>query len=157
MSADSSSIVYAAPHTWQLAQLSAALPALLTGDWSVDALHAMHLSGHQVRVLSSAVSGDVIGFAEYQTIVDECHLYNIAILQHRQQQGHGMTLLQAVLAEAKEQGLRHCLLEVRESNQAARRLYAKLGFAETGKRKDYYPPKIYGDAREAAVLYSLSW
>lgn len=157
MSTESSQTLYRAPHTAQLEQLSAALPALLTGDWSIEALHATRISSHHLRVLSSAATGELIGFAEYQAVVDECQLFNIAILQHWQQRGYGATLLQAVIAEAKAQGLRHCLLEVRESNQAARRLYTRLGFVETGKRKDYYPPKVYGDPREAAVLYSLSW
>jgi ribosomal-protein-alanine N-acetyltransferase len=43
------------------------------------------------------------------------------------------------------------LLEVRESNQAARRLYEREGFIEVGRRAGYYhrPP-------EAALLFRFS-
>lgn len=56
--------------------------------------------------------------------------------------------MEALLDEARQNG-EAVFLEVRESNMAARRLYEKLGFAETGRRRGYYanPP-------EDAVLYS---
>ena len=135
--------------------LSLALPSLLSGDWSVDGLRALCASSHCVRVLSSP-TGEVVGFAEYQPVVDECQLFNIAVLPQWQRQGLGATLLQAVLAEARQRGLQQCVLEVREHNTAARRLYEKLGFAEVGRRKDYYPPLQANGPREAAILYSLS-
>jgi [ribosomal protein S18]-alanine N-acetyltransferase len=42
------------------------------------------------------------------------------------------------------------LLEVRESNLPARRLYEKHGFREVGRRRAYYR-----DPAEAAILYAL--
>ena len=33
---------------------------------------------------------------------------------------------------------RHIHLEVRESNEAARKLYERQGFGETGRRRNYY-------------------
>ena len=146
---------YEAVQAAQLPQLALALPALLSGDWSESALRTMLASAHQLRVLS-ADSGDAVAFAEYLAVVDECQLFNIAVLPKWQQQGLGAMLLRAVLHEARTQGLQQCLLEVREHNTAARRLYDKLGFKVVGKRKDYYPPLQPGAAREAALLYSLS-
>lgn len=146
---------YGALQTQQVTALSLALPSLLSGDWSVEALHALHASNHALRILSSS-TGAVIGFAEYQAVVDECQLFNIAVLPQWQQQGYGAILLQAVLAEARTLGLAQCVLEVREHNVAARRLYEKSGFAAVGKRKDYYPPLQSNALREAAILYSLS-
>ena len=40
--------------------------------------------------------------------------------------------------------------EVRESNQAARALYVKLGFQENGRRRGYYP-----QPQEDAILLTL--
>ncbi len=48
------------------------------------------------------------------------------------------------------------LLEVRESNQTAISLYRSEGFVDDGLRKNYYPPKIVGGEREAALLMSRS-
>ena len=89
--------------------------------------------------------------------MDECQLYNIAVLPRWQRVGCGRRLLQALLDEVKAAGVIGCVLEVRESNAAARALYQALGFVESGKRKAYYPP-LPGlppiSEREAAVLYS---
>jgi len=43
------------------------------------------------------------------------------------------------------------LLEVRESNLAARKLYEKLGFSEEGRRSNYYH-----EPREDAMLLRTS-
>jgi [ribosomal protein S18]-alanine N-acetyltransferase len=58
----------------------------------------------------------------------------------RDQQGLGIgtTLIQQLLLQARNQGATSVLLEVRESNLDARRLYKKLGFSEQGRRKKYY-------------------
>jgi ribosomal-protein-alanine N-acetyltransferase len=37
-----------------------------------------------------------------------------------------------------EEGARHITLEVRSENEPARSLYARLGLAPVGVRKDYY-------------------
>ena len=48
-------------------------------------------------------------------------------------------------------GVQRCLLEVRETNLAARALYAKLDFQLDGQRKNYYPAQ---NGRENALLMS---
>ena len=48
---------------------------------------------------------------------------------------------------AKAEGVRSMTLEVRQSNQIARRLYEKLGFRAEGIRKKYYE-----DNQEDAVI-----
>jgi ribosomal-protein-alanine N-acetyltransferase len=57
-----------------------------------------------------------------------------------------MTLLDQVRAR----GGREILLEVRDSNVAARRLYEGAGFQENGRR-----PAYYRNPDEDAVLYEL--
>jgi len=53
-------------------------------------------------------------------------------------QGIGASLLDAALAEGRRRGAQNMYLEVRESNSAARRLYASRGFEELGRRRGYY-------------------
>ena len=53
--------------------------------------------------------------------------------------------------QARQTNSEAVFLEVRESNTAARRLYEKLGFRQTGRRKSYYTNPI-----EDAVLYPLN-
>lgn len=94
----------------------------------------------------------LVGYAMLQKIADEWHLHNIAVQDTLQGQGIGAFLMQAMIAQAREQGLSVILLEVRESNLGARHLYRKFGFTEDGVRKDYYA--IPGEGRENAVLMS---
>lgn len=56
-----------------------------------------------------------------------------------------LQLVDAVL----EMGAKHLTLEVRMSNQAAQRLYAKFGLAPVGVRKEYY-----GD-EDALVMWAI--
>jgi len=57
--------------------------------------------------------------------------------------------MEALLVQARQTNSDAVFLEVRESNTAARRLYQKLGFEETGRRKSYYSNPV-----EDAVLYT---
>ncbi len=66
------------------------------------------------------------------------------------EEGLATKLLTALLDRARETNSERVFLEVRESNQAARAFYARLGFEQSGQRKLYYanPP-------EDAALYRL--
>jgi ribosomal-protein-alanine N-acetyltransferase len=55
-------------------------------------------------------------------------------------QGIGTALLSALVDEAGRRGYTEVLLEVREDNPRARRLYLRHGFTEIGIRRGYYQP-----------------
>ena len=59
-------------------------------------------------------------------------------------------LLRALIQRAENEAASSILLEVRESNLPARRLYEKNGFREVGRRRVYYRDPV-----EDAVLYKL--
>jgi ribosomal-protein-alanine N-acetyltransferase len=145
--------------TEDLPQMQQILPLVLPGVWTLDNLRNFMQSTHACRVLVGADEQihEVLGFAEFQLVVDECQLFNIAIAREFQGQGLGRKLLQLVLKEARDAGCTSCFLEVRRSNDAAIALYAALGFVLVGMRKDYYPPMQPGQAREDALLYTLAW
>ena len=109
---------YLPMHSSHLPLLANMLPELLSGPWDVTALHAMQEANHQLRVLESGEK--VVGFAEFMLVADECQIFNIAIAPAWQRQGMGQTLLLALLQEAAQKGMCEAVLEVRESNQAAR-------------------------------------
>lgn len=70
---------------------------------------------------------------------DEAEIVDLNVAPDRRRQGVASALLRAFLAG--RQG--RVFLEVRPSNQAARRLYQGFGFRETGRRQAYYqsPPE----------------
>jgi ribosomal-protein-alanine N-acetyltransferase len=82
--------------------------------------------------------GRVAGYAVSWYVLDEGELANLAVSSSSRRRGIGRALLRAVLADAKERGIRELYLEVRQSNSAARELYAAHEFEEVGRRKEYY-------------------
>lgn len=80
----------------------------------------------------------LLGFCVLQKIVDELHLLNICIAKEYQQRGWGQTLLNGIIAVAKDSNFQDIHLEVRISNLAARNLYHNTGFNDVGIRENYY-------------------
>jgi ribosomal-protein-alanine N-acetyltransferase len=80
----------------------------------------------------------LVGYAVAWCLAPEAEILNLAVAPRRRQRGTGRALLDAVLAALAAGGARHVFLEVRESNRAARRLYAGAGFGEVGRRRGYY-------------------
>lgn len=103
------------------------------------------------RALVVQRSGDIAGFAIFSHVLDEGSIDNIVIHTALQGRGLGQQLLQGVLRQMTEDRLVRCLLEVRESNVAARALYDNNGFVVDGVRPRYYKT---GQGREDALLMS---
>jgi ribosomal-protein-alanine N-acetyltransferase len=95
----------------------------------------------------------LIGYWVAMPGVDESHLLNITVAPALRRQGHARRMMHDLLAWSKAQGAPRLWLEVRDSNQAARALYAALGFEAVGVRKGYYPLRTH--AREDAIVMRL--
>ncbi len=78
-------------------------------------------------------------------------LYSLAVHPDLRGQGIAPQLLNAGMRWMQDQGLHICRAEVKADNAAARRLYARFGFRETGALRDYYAPGIDGVRLELAV------
>lgn len=83
-------------------------------------------------------------------IIDEVHIATIAVHPDFRQMKIGQQLLAHVIDSAAGEGALHAFLEVRERNQAARKMYQKFGFVEVGVR-----PRYYSDTGEDAILMNL--
>lgn len=92
----------------------------------------------------------LVGFLVARHIAIDWELENVVVAPSRRRTGLGVGLLKALLNEARDTNSEAVFLEVRESNSAARKLYEKLTFQETGRRKSYYTNPL-----EDAILYRL--
>ncbi len=89
------------------------------------------------RVEEAARLG-VIGYICIRVVAGEFSIDNLAVAHPSRRRGVARGLLQAAFTYGREQGACSALLEVRESNLAARRLYEKHGFVVEGVRRRYY-------------------
>jgi ribosomal-protein-alanine N-acetyltransferase len=83
-------------------------------------------------------SETVLGYVVALDAADEGEILNLAVSPDGRRHGVGRTLVEQVLATLTERGVRQVFLEVRESNASARALYARHGFREVGRRREYY-------------------
>lgn len=103
------------------------------------------------RVARLEDTGQLVGYAFYLLIPQvETQLLSIAVHPDFQRRGVASALLQEVIRKARQADTLALLLEVRESNQAARQFYAREGFQYLGRRRGYYD-----HPREDALILHL--
>jgi ribosomal-protein-alanine N-acetyltransferase len=119
------------------------------GHWTERQYEAALTSERPRRVALVLEDEDAIaGFVVAAEVAGEWELENIAVRASGQRRGLANRLMGALLTAVSEGGGTLIHLEVRESNGAARELYAKWGFREVGMRPGYYH-----NPAEDAILY----
>jgi ribosomal-protein-alanine N-acetyltransferase len=93
--------------------------------------------------------GRAVGFCSVWRVLDELHINNLAVLPAFRRTGIAKALLDHVLRAGADLGACRATLEVRESNEAARGLYARFGFTVAGVRHGYYSSPV----EDALVLW----
>lgn len=119
--------------------------------WAEQTYQAIFDADAPPRIaLVAELNGTVCGFAIARIAADQCELENIVVAEAQRRAGIGRMLLRALTAAAREKKAARLLLEVRESNHLARRVYERCGFTLSSRRKNYYsnPP-------EDAITYTL--
>ncbi|MBR3370832.1 MAG: ribosomal protein S18-alanine N-acetyltransferase [Rhodobacteraceae bacterium] len=94
----------------------------------------------------------VAGFALLRLVADEAEVLTLAVLPTMQRRGLASLLLRRGVQQLIARGAQCCFLEVAATNHAARALYDRAGFIQTGRRKGYYTPAHGGGAVDALVL-----
>ena len=116
--------------------------------WSIGSLHAALDSGFDLYVCEDG--GLIVGYILTQDILDEVHIMQVAVAPDCRRRGVASQLT-AYLLRCKA-AMSVVLLEVRASNAAARKLYAKFGFRENGVRKKYYAADASGLCEDAILM-----
>ena len=122
-----------------LASVAALESVCFTNPWTQEMLEQQVRGSDVARVyVLRNPAGAIVAFCSCWVIVDELHINTIAVDPAHRRGGVARALMQGVMGKAVGEGCGKATLEVRESNVPARRLYATLGFAETGVRRRYY-------------------
>ena len=101
-------------------------------------------------LLVAETDDELTGYSVMWFAADEGELGDIAVVPERRGEGIGRRLLRESISVAASRGTRSLYLEVRESNDVARRLYEKVGFNVVGVRKQYYAEPV-----EDAIVMKL--
>jgi [ribosomal protein S18]-alanine N-acetyltransferase len=124
--------------------------AAFTSPWT-RAMYLAELENHGVSFcfLAKADDGRAVGFCSVWRVADELHINNLAVLPEFRRAGIGTALLNHVLRYGADSGAQRATLEVRQSNEAARLLYARFGFTVASVRRAYYSKPV----EDALVLW----
>ena len=94
----------------------------------------------------------VAGYGVLSMGAGEAHVLNLCVAEVFRRRGIGRGLLLALLAYARDRGVRDAFLEVRRTNRGAIALYHEFGFQCVGTRRGYYQAQ---EGREDALVYRL--
>ena len=114
--------------------------------WSENAL-SDELTNNFARFFVAECDGAVLGYIGAHNILGEVYITNVAVSESFRRKGIAEKLIRTLVDFCENEGMEFVTLEVRRSNEAAKKLYSKMGFEEVGERKDFYE-----NPREDAIL-----
>ncbi len=103
-------------------------------------LQELRIPFSRIMVVRPAGGSDepIAGYLCRWFVADEIHILNVAVHPDYRSRGIAALLLGQALQEGERGRADAVTLEVRRSNEAARRLYAAFHFEEVGVRRNYY-------------------
>ena len=134
-----------------ISQIAALERACFSHPWSEALLENELWNDAAVVIVAEGEDGTVLGYAGLQTVLDEGYINNVAVDEKFRRQGVADELI-AAFVRYGQANLAFLTLEVRASNAPAIALYAKHGFLEAGRRKNYYDAP-----KEDALLMTLKF
>src|SRR5215213_2006841 len=117
--------------------LAALHTASFNRGWSEHEFEQLLTDRNVVTDRATAGSRNV-GFILSRRAADESEILSVAVARAWQGRGLARRMLDLHLRRLAGLGLRAVFLEVDEENTPARRLYARAGFHEVGRRPGYY-------------------
>ena len=117
-----------------------------SAPWSERSI-ASELGNEYSLWLVEEIDGVAVAYVGSQACPPEADVMNVAVAPAYRRQGIGEGLMVALMDALRQRGMESLTLEVRASNGPAIALYDRLGFAQVGRRPNYYT-----DPREDALI-----
>ena len=110
--------------------------------WSVKA-YLNALANENACYLVAELDGCIVGCCGLWQSFSDADICNVAVHPAHRRRHVAKRMLTALMEEGKKRGVAFFTLEVRKGNDAAVRLYEKLGFVTEGVRRRFYqnPPE----------------
>ena len=97
-----------------------------------------HLDTGDAGGLVAEIDGRIIGYACYHFDSGDAHLTNLAVAPEHRRKSVAMLMLGHILGLARQRACGLICLEVRSSNDQARRFYEAAGFRTFDRSPGYY-------------------
>lgn len=114
---------------------------IFTMPWSVNAFAALVEDKNSIFFVAEE-DGQIIGGCGLTHILDEGDIHNVMVAPAYRGRGIAVRMMENLLNEGTTQGIDAFTLEVRVSNEAAIRIYEKLGFVSEGVRPKFYEKPV---------------
>ena len=122
--------------------------AIFPDPWTAKSIYDT-FGQKQAFIVVAEEKEKIVGYCIVYFVLDEGEIARIAVDPSLRRQGVGCQILEQVQKTCIEKEVTRLLLDVRESNESARKFYQNYGFQTDGIRKNFYDfPK------ENAVLMS---
>ena len=118
--------------------------------WSLENFADSIRAGYLCNAMED--NNTLIGYSILMLGPDEAHILTLGIGAQWQKKGLGEMMLNHLIQQSAEHNAQSVLLDVRESNHGAAKLYKQLGFEQIATRKGYYPAMC---GREDALVMRL--
>lgn len=105
--------------------------------WSPESFLQM-ITKEDTRYYVAEEDGRLLGGCGLWMIAGEGNITNVAVAPEVRRRGVGTGLLKHLMTQGDREGVTAYTLEVRVSNEAAIRMYEKLGFRSEGIRLNFY-------------------
>ena len=105
--------------------------------WSPESFLQM-ITKEDTRYYVAEEDGHLLGGCGLWMVAGEGTTTNVAVVPRARRRGVGTGLLNYLMMEGDREGVTAYTLEVRVSNEAAIRMYEKLGFSSEGIRPNFY-------------------
>ena len=109
-----------------------------TDPWSREMFRSELEVGGGTYARMALRGGRLAGYLLAVLIEDEAHLGNLAVHPSERRTGVGQKLLDDLVQTARTSGIGRITLEVRRSNDNARKFYLRNNFIDVAMRKNYY-------------------
>lgn len=96
------------------------------------------INSEEYIYLVATFEDKVVGYAGCYIALDEGNITNIAVDTNYRRVGIGNELMVQLKRLLEGRDVTSIFLEVRESNEAAQKLYKSCGYEEVGMRKNFY-------------------
>lgn len=134
-----------------LAQVEAIEQEIFSIPWSEKSFLSACTTPENIYLVC-LLEDEVAGYCGLWSVLGEGNITNMAVAEKYRRNGVAEALMKEMEERSRQKDVTIFFLEVRESNEAARRLYEKMGYEQIGVRKNFYEKPV-----ENAIIMSKGW